>query len=140
MFITIPALIVLFLIFGVPMIARQFSKGEQPGKGAPVPVESPSPGTPQKPSPSGVQRAVSQWRITGTLYASGGENWVWLQAGDRYVRLDVDRYCDRDAGGFIICTWQGQTISNEIRFLPERRTMLSPGASVAVVPTASIAQ
>lgn len=68
--------------------------------------------------PSRVAPAVT-WRIAGEM-AGGGIDKVYLESmdGTRWVELQLSRYCDRDISGFLICTFEGQRISDQIKFRP----------------------
>lgn len=72
------------------------------------------------PQPGRVAR-VGGWRITGEVIVSGGgASQVFLQDGDRYVILDPRDWCQRDVSGFLICTFEGQRVSNQVQYLPAR--------------------
>jgi len=77
--------------------------------------------------------AGGQWRIVGDILE---RDQVFLFDGARTVTLSFSRYCDRDIAGFIMCTWDGRRISDQVRYIrgPQvpQRSLEVLGSTVAV--------
>lgn len=77
--------------------------------------------------------AGAEWRVVGEIPEL---DQVFLADGSRYVTLSFQRYCDRDAGGFVTCQWEGRRISNQVRYYgapqSQQRSLEVLGSTVAV--------
>lgn len=108
--VVLPFMLALF-VYGIYGTWRFFS---------PAPPERPTVGKERSRPPStetrGEKRQVKQdtWRITAFM-EGGGVDRVWLEDGARAVDLPIGRYCDKDVDGYLICEFEGQRISNQIR-------------------------
>lgn len=120
MLIAIPFL----LGFGVWAVVGFFSKDRDAKVEVRRPVESGGKKSGQ------VVRSVpaSRWRIMGEV-AGGGVDKVFLEdvIGDRVAVVSLTDYCQRDLSGFLICTFEGQTFSNQII---ERPRVVAPASPV----------
>lgn len=78
--------------------------------------------------PDQVASVGHRWRITGSIPEL---DWVYVSDGSGYVRLSIDRDCDSFIEGFLICRWDGQEISNQVREYPS----IPRGASLELFGT-----
>lgn len=112
--------------FGIWAVTGFFSK-QRPAK---VVTQRPAVENPGGTKSGQIVRSVSasRWRIMGEV-AGGGVDKVYLEdvAGDRVVTLSLRDYCQRDVSGFLICSFEGQTISNQII---ERPRLVAPASPV----------
>lgn len=105
------------LVWGVPTAIGALK--DPTGRGAPAA----SGATGGSPAPAGVAAArqpvaaspSSAWRITGEIRGFPGGDLVTLENGSEWIQVPVDAYCDRDLSGYLVCTWQGVEISNQVR-------------------------
>lgn len=129
-FIAIPAMLVLFVVFGLPILSKQFGKGAMPQKPAASvassgPVASPPPGASTFGLPP--QQRQETWQIVGSMVYEGDSqrDQVFLARGSAQVKLPLHRYCERDTDGVLFCQYDGFEINNAVtyrpRYLPEAR-------------------
>jgi len=111
-------LVLLALVVGSWKVWQFFHPPAAPAKS--VPSERPS-GGPAVRRAVGNASSVSTWTVGGYVLA-GRESLVWLVDGARYVMLALDDYCDLDAGGFVVCRFEGQVESSRYRPLPRGAT------------------
>lgn len=123
-FIIMPVLAILFLVFGVPRIAKQFSKDAQPQKTAANVVSAGSAARPVAGPASIPGRAEAlvrrMWSFGGYMLFDGepARDTVTLTSGNAYVVLPLRRFCKIYLEGWVECEYEGQTISNEVRYVP----------------------
>jgi zona occludens toxin len=125
---------VLLFVFSIRYAVRAFSGG----KGSLLPTTSaPATKEPGRARAGGLTDGLSMgdsrrgqaaaqlqaWRVTGEI---SGEirSYVFISNGVESVMLDRAAYCDRDVSGFVICQFEGQTISSQKRRIYE----FPPGA------------
>lgn len=60
------------------------------------------------------REAAPAWRVSAEVRI-GNRREVWLTNGLEVVVLDEAAFCDRDVGGFLICSWDGREVDNQRR-------------------------
>lgn len=122
------------LVYGVYSMIRFFS----PEHHRPAAVAGSAPARSSSREPLRPVSARS-WRIMGEV-RGGGIDTVYLETVDEryWVALKARDYCDRDVTGFLICHFEGQRISDQIKYRSNPLPASVP--AVSMFPAATSAE